>query len=75
MQNAITNGVTPLNAEQYMEIINKALLTQDSSGSLLYDWDAELPASLLASIKNGSWKGTNWLEEGTKRMRPLPVTH
>jgi TonB-linked SusC/RagA family outer membrane protein len=71
VQNAITNGVTPLNAEQYMEIINKALLTQDSSGSLLYDWDAELPASLLASIKNGSWKGTNWLEEGTQKNAPI----
>lgn len=71
VQNAITNGVTPLNAEQYMETINKALLTQDSSGSLLYDWDAELPASLLASIKNGSWKGTNWLEEGTQKNAPI----
>ncbi len=71
VQNAITNGVTPLNAEQYMEIINKALLTQDSSGSLLYDWDAELPASMLASIKNGSWKGTNWLEEGTQKNAPI----
>ena len=71
VQNAITNGVTPLNAEQYMEIINKALLTQDSSGGLLYNWEDELPASMLASIKNGSWNGTNWLKEGTNANAPI----
>ena len=31
IQNPMTNGVTPLNAKQYMEIINKVLLTQDPS--------------------------------------------
>ncbi len=71
VQNAITNGVTPLNAKQYMEIINKALLTQDASGSLLYDWETELPASMLAAIENGSWNGTNWLKEGTNKNAPI----
>jgi TonB-dependent starch-binding outer membrane protein SusC len=71
VQNAITNDVTPLNAEQYMEIINKALLTQDISGGLLYNWEDELPASMLASIKNGSWNGTNWLKEGTNANAPI----
>lgn len=71
VQNAITNGVTPLNAEQYMEIINKALLTQDKSGSLLYNWSQELPAAMLTSIQNGTWKGTNWLEEGMQKNSPI----
>ncbi len=71
VQNAITNGVTPLNAEQYMEIINKALLTQDNSGSLLYNWAEELPAHMLTAINNGTWKGTNWLEEGMKKDAPI----
>ena len=71
VQNAITNGVTPLNAEQYMEIINKALLTQDNTGSLLYDWSQELPSNMLTSIQNGTWKGTNWLEEGMQKNAPI----
>ena len=56
VQNAITNGVTPLNAEQYMEIINKALLTQDSSGGLKKGptQTRPSPATLLTS-----WEGTN----------------
>ncbi len=71
VQNAITNGVTPLNAKQYMEIINKALLTQDGTGALNYDWTVELPERMLNSINNGTWKGTNWLEEGQKKNAPL----
>lgn len=71
VQNAITNGVTPLNAKQYMEIINKALLTQDESGALNYDWTQELPEKMLNSINKGTWTGTNWLEEGQKKNAPI----
>ncbi len=71
VQNAITNGVEPANATQYMELINKALLEQDPSGGLLYNWEQELPATMLASIKNGSWKGTNWLKEGMTANAPI----
>lgn len=71
IQNPMTNGVTTLNGKQYMEIINKVLLTQDPSGSLLYKWEEELPAALLASINNGTWEGTNWLEEGTNKNAPI----
>jgi len=71
IQNPMTNGVTPLNAKQYMEIINKVSLTQDPSGSLQYKWEEELPAAMLTSINNGTWEGTNWLEEGTNKNAPI----
>ena len=71
VQNAITNGVRPANAKEYMTLVNDALLTQDPSGGLLYKWEEELPASLLTAVNNGSWKGTNWLEESMVKDAPI----
>lgn len=58
-QNANTNGVTPLNAKQYMEINDKAY---DIQGVNKYDWAALIPKQ-YAQIQAGTWNGTNWLEE------------
>ena len=58
-QNANTNDVTPLNAKQYMEINDKAYEIQ---GVATYDW-AKLIPKQYAQIMNGTWNGTNWLEE------------
>ena len=58
-QNVNTNGVTPLNAPQYMEIINKA---REIQGVEPYVWENYIPKQ-YALIQNGSWNGTNWLEE------------
>lgn len=71
VQNAMTNGVRPANAKEYMSLINAALLTQDPTGGLLYDWTEELPADLMAAINNGTWNGTNWLEESTVKNAPV----
>ena len=58
-QNANTNDVTPLNAKQYMEINDKAYEIQ---GVSTYDWATLIPKQ-YAQIMNGSWNGTNWLDE------------
>lgn len=51
-----------LNARQYMEIMDR----KDGA----YDWAAVLPASLYKSIQNGTWNGTNWMEEATNKNAP-----
>ena len=66
-QNPNTNGVTPLNAKQYMEIINKAYEIQ---GTTLYDFESLIPTQ-YALIQNGTWNGTNWLEEATNHDAPI----
>ena len=66
-QNPNTNGVTPLNAKQYMEIINKAYEIQ---GTTQYVWENEIPTQ-YALIQNGTWNGTNWLEEATNHNAPI----
>ena len=58
-QNANTNGVTPLNAKQYMEIND---LAYDIQGVNKYDWASLIPKQ-YAQIQAGTWNGTNWLEE------------
>ncbi len=58
-QNANTNGVTPLNAKQYMEIND---LAYDIQGTSKYDWASLIPKQ-YAQIQAGTWNGTNWLEE------------
>ena len=66
-QNPNTNGVTPLNAKQYMEINDKAYQIQ---GVSTYDW-AKLIPKQYAQIMNGTWNGTNWLEETTIHDAPI----
>ena len=66
-QNPNTNGVTPLNAKQYMEIINKAYEIQ---GTTQYNFANEIPTQ-YALIQNGTWNGTNWLEEATNHNAPI----
>ena len=66
-QNPNTNGVTPLNAKQYMEIINKAYEIQ---GTTQYNFANEIPTQ-YALIQSGAWNGTNWLEEATNHDAPI----
>lgn len=64
-QNPNTNGVTPLNAKQYMEIINKSYEI-GGQGAEYYKFNNEIPTQ-YALIQNGQWNGTNWLEEATNK--------
>ena len=66
-QNINTNGVTPLNAKEYMEIINKA---REIQGVEPYVWENYIPKQ-YSQIMNGSWNGTNWLEETTIDNAPI----
>ena len=66
-QNPNTNGVTPLNAKQYMEINDKAYQT---ANQVTYDW-AKLIPKQYAQIQAGTWNGTNWLEETTVHNAPV----
>lgn len=66
-QNPNTNGVTPLNAKQYMEINDKAY---DIQGASKYDWASLIPKQ-YAQIQAGTWNGTNWLEETTIHNAPI----
>ena len=66
-QNPNTNDVTPLNAKQYMEINDKAYQIQ---GVATYDWQKLIPKQ-YAQIMNGTWNGTNWLEETTIHNAPI----
>jgi TonB-linked SusC/RagA family outer membrane protein len=66
-QNVNTNDVTPLNAKQYMEIINKA---REIQGVEPYVWENYIPKQ-YPLIMNGTWNGTNWLEETTIDNAPM----
>ena len=66
-QNPNTNDITPLNAKQYMEINDKAYEIQ---GVSTYDWATLIPKQ-YAQIMNGTWNGTNWLEETTIENAPM----
>jgi TonB-dependent SusC/RagA subfamily outer membrane receptor len=67
IQNPNTNGVTPLDAKQYMEIVNKSY---ETAGQTPYDFKALIP-NHYDDIMSGKWKGTNWLEEATNRNAPI----
>ena len=66
-QNPNTNGVTPLNAKQYMEINT---LAYEIQGTQPYDFQTLIPKQ-YAQIMNGTWNGTNWLEETTNHNAPI----
>jgi len=67
VQNANTNGIEPLNAKQYMEIVNSTLV---SSGAKEYDFKTLIP-NHYQSIIDGTWSGTNWLEEAKNNDAPI----
>ena len=56
-----------LNAQEYMDALD---LMFKNEGVALTDWASVLPSSLYQSIKNGSWKGTNWMEEAYNKGAP-----
>ena len=67
VQNANTNGITPLDAKQYMEIVNLSYDTADQTG---YDFKSLIP-NHYDKIMSGEWKGTNWLQESIVKNAPI----
>ena len=56
-----------VNAQQYMEALD---LMNKNEGIALIDWANVLPSKLYQSIKNGTWTGTNWMEEAYNKAAP-----
>ncbi|NDV94791.1 TonB-dependent receptor [Dysgonomonas sp. 521] len=50
-----------LNAKEYMTIVNESYFNTGGSGAML-DFEKLIPAQ-YQSIMDGTWNGTNWLEE------------
>ena len=49
-----------VDAKEYMQLYN---LARKNSGLDEVDFSTKLPASLYKSVMDGTWKGTNWVEE------------
>ena len=49
-----------VNAQEYIQLYN---LARKNSGLEEVDFSTKLPADLYKSVVNGTWKGTNWVEE------------
>jgi TonB-dependent starch-binding outer membrane protein SusC len=60
------NDVELLNAQQYTEIMEERQL---NAGKTPYDFANLVPR--WAEIKDGTWKGTNWLDEITEKNAPI----
>lgn len=59
----LARTVTPLNAKQYLEILNEAGYDRQ------YFAD-RIPGSILEAVDNGTFTGTNWLKEMTRENAP-----
>lgn len=59
----VAKTVTPLNAQQYLELIRE---TGDYTDE---DFKAAIP--MWDKIQSGEWKGTNWLNEMTQKNAPI----
>ena len=55
------------NAQEYIAAQD---LMSKNEGVDPTDWASVLPAKLYQSIKDGSWKGTNWMEEAYNKGAP-----
>ncbi|MDD6003568.1 MAG: TonB-dependent receptor [Bacteroidales bacterium] len=67
IQNAVTNDVKTLNAKEYMEIFNKAKI---SEGSPEENFQKQLPVQ-YQQIMDGTWNGSNWFEEALDKNAPI----
>ena len=56
-----------LNAKEYMSMMDE---TRYNESNPTNDWANLLPASLYNSIMDGSWKGTNWMNEAYNEAAP-----
>lgn len=59
---------TVLNAQEFINIQNESRVMD---GLAIYNWDNLIPGKDLASIRDGSWKGTNWIKEILNKNAPV----
>lgn len=56
-----------LNAKEYMSMMDE---TRFNEANPTYDWANQLPTPLYNSIMDGSWQGTNWMNEAYNEAAP-----
>jgi TonB-linked SusC/RagA family outer membrane protein len=59
---------TILTAQEYMDIEDEGRIMDGLSP---WNWAQYLPAKDLQAVKDGTWKGTNWLKEILNKNAPL----
>ncbi|WP_010662130.1 SusC/RagA family TonB-linked outer membrane protein [Marinilabilia salmonicolor] len=62
----IENIATPLNASQFMEILNEERVTSEKSPE---DFAGKIP-ELYQKVQSGEWNGTNWMDEAYNENAP-----
>ncbi|NDW10185.1 TonB-dependent receptor [Dysgonomonas sp. 520] len=60
----VYKSLTPLNASQYMEILNESKGSSNNYLASMSDYDRE-------AYNSGKWNGTNWLNEITRDNAPI----
>ena len=65
------NGVRSVTAQEYMDLLNEMMVQagQIQPGEDYYGFAAKMPA-LYSKIKDGSFKGTDWLRESVIKNAP-----
>ena len=66
-QNPNFNGVRSVTAQEYMELVNAAIV---SDGGDPYDFAARMPVQ-YQQIMNGTFTGTDWLRESVNKNAPV----
>ena len=68
MQKPNFNGVEPLNASEYLDLIDRAYRSTGSLGENEHYFDLEALMPVQNEwMKSGKWNGTNWLEESVNK--------
>lgn len=57
-----------VNAKEYMSIIDTI---NKNDGMAAINWQSQLPGHIYNSIMDGSWEGTDWLDETSKKGAPI----
>ena len=66
-----TNGVRPVNAMEYLDLIDRAFISFGSlkEGQHYYDVDALMPVQ-KQWMEQGKWNGTDWFSESINKNAP-----
>jgi len=64
----ISKWANSANAQEYIQLYD---LMNKNQGVTAQDWAAVLPANLYNSVKNGTWKGTDWMKEAYNEGAPV----
>lgn len=71
VQRANLNGVKSVSGMEYIDLINRSFVSRGTiaEGESIHDW-GELMPKQYPMLQNGSWRGTDWLEEFVNNNAP-----